>query len=535
MDKSISIIQNYIANSQFLKAKNHINILLESHPNDITLIKLLAHVHGLQEDFFEAIKIIKKAIINSPGDFDFCNNLGFYYFKIEDIDTALEYINKAKSINPNVAAPYYTSAEIKIFQRQFDKAEEEINKCISINKKNFSDYHRYVSALLLKIQIFISRKDVKGVVNFILQYLDESFHSELFLQLVQIDKKSVSNNLIQKCNSLIMKNTYQSKLEKFQYLVPLYFSLANLYERDDKKLSEEFYVKANTEVFNIQRLNLIEYQKNLNQIMSKYDQIKKIPNKIENDGINNFFIVGLPRSGTTLLESILTANKDTFPGGELRSFIIHAKKNLLNKEDIDEDNISKVAQNYLKVTEQIKGEKKYLVDKMPMNSNFIGYILSILPSSKIILLIRDPWDVAISLYKQRYITNVPYSSSFFNIGVQLANFEASIQFWRKKISKFDTIVKTIKYEDLVSKTEVLQQDLYQYCNIKSGFMPEMREKFFARTASMNQVQQDVHQYSIKKTDFSMYKSEFKDALLSQREFWKNKDIEFNNDFLGYNF
>ena len=67
---------------------------------------------------------------------------------------------------------------------------------------------------------------------------------------------------------------------------------------------------------------------------------------------------------------------------------------------------------------------------MPENFVFIGFILAALPKSKIILLLRNPWDIAVSIYKQRYTKNITYASSFFNIAVYIANFEAMTTFWK---------------------------------------------------------------------------------------------------------
>ena len=71
---------------------------------------------------------------------------------------------------------------------------------------------------------------------------------------------------------------------------------------------------------------------------------------------------------------------------------------------------------------------------MPENFLYIGIILKkLLPKSKIIRIFRDPWDTAISLYKQRYVTNIPYSASFFNIGVFMLILRQSIFFGIKKL------------------------------------------------------------------------------------------------------
>ena len=110
--------------------------------------------------------------------------------------------------------------------------------------------------------------------------------------------------------------------------------------------------------------------------------------------------------------------------------------------------LDKVGQAYLDIMNPIKGEFDYIVDKMPMNFTHIGFILKSLPSSSVFLMLRNPWDVAISLFKQRFVNNIPYASSFFNIGVYIANFEALTNFWLNH-KNIKNKIYILRYEDLV--------------------------------------------------------------------------------------
>ena len=115
----------------------------------------------------------------------------------------------------------------------------------------------------------------------------------------------------------------------------------------------------------------------------------------------------------------------------------------------------------------------------------------------------------------------------------MANFEASLLYW-KKMDMLDENVMIIKYEELVKNFDESQEKLYDFCEISSKYESEKRESFFAKTASINQVQNKVHTESVKKNNFSDLKTEFQDAFYSQREFWKSKNIfEIPADFFGY--
>ena len=112
-----------------------------------------------------------------------------------------------------------------------------------------------------------------------------------------------------------------------------------------------------------------------------------------------------------LVESVVTANDKVFSGGELKSGKDINERNILSKEQSLNELNHKFISKYLRRTSYLRGNHEYIVDKMPENF-CIGLIQKLLPKSKIIRVFRNPWDTAISLHKQRYVLNVPYSVSF---------------------------------------------------------------------------------------------------------------------------
>ena len=538
MKLDITNIQKLIASMQLEKARLETIKLLELDSQNLTLNKILSHIYGLMDKYSMALDILIKLKKSHPEDFDVVNNLGYYYLKTEQVTSSLAMIEKAKTIKPESPAPYQNAAEAYILLKDFSKAAIEINQCLEIKARLETNYLNYIDAIELKIQILIAQKEKEKLENFILAYINQNPSSELILQLVQINKKLITQSMIDFSHKVISQKLFPSHLVKFQTLIPVYFFFAIYHETQDKKKSEEYYIKANQEILSIQRYKIITHQKHTLDRIQKYQDIELFDLGENNAGSNNIFIAGLPRSGTTLLESILTANSEVFGAGELRSIDILYQQLLsqdFNQEQ-SEINLKDLGKNYEENTNAIKGHHLKLVDKMPSNFSYIGFIQKSLPGSKIILLLRNPWDIAISLFKQRYVSNIPYASSFFNIGVYMANFEAIITFWLSCPDIRDKI-KILKYESLVTDFENQQKDLYTFCEISSSFQQELREKHFAKTASMNQVQNKVHQQSLQKKEFDDYKDEFLNAFYSQRDFWVSKKItppkEKKNVFFGY--
>ena len=533
MNKVVSLLQQYISEGQLEKALVECKKFVQANPSEIYPLKLLAHIFFLQEEYQKAVDTTLKVLEKRSDDFDGNNNLGSYYLKLEEFKEALFYIEKAKKINPDHPAPYQNHCETLMKMRDFKGAVEYIDKCISQHETYSNDYSTYKSTLLLRVEIYTALKEQSKAIEFIKKYLSIKFDAELLLHLIQIDKNEASDEMINICKHKIKNKTFGSKMERYQEQVPLYFSLAVFYEKTDPSMSDKYYTKANDEVTEIQRLTMIKFQRSVLQIIDNYEMVKNFTAKNNNKGKDNIFILGMPRSGTTLTESIITANTEVFGGGELMSFYDLAYRLLIDKK-YDEDSFEMVGEKYIERTKFLLSNQNKIADKLPNNYAFIGHIRKFLPGAKIVLVLRNPWDLAVSLYKQRYVMNISFSSSFFNLGVQMANFEASLLYW-KKMGMLDNNVMIIKYEELVKNFDKSQKELYSFCNISSNYEPEKRESFFAKTASINQVQNKIHTESVKKNNFSDQKKEFQDAFYSQREFWKSKNIfEIPADFFGYN-
>ena len=123
----------------------------------------------------------------------------------------------------------------------------------------------------------------------------------------------------------------------------------------------------------------------------------------------------MPRSGTTLTESILSTASDIQPGGEKVFFSLQLNQIIRDlpksAERLDAEFFVSLGDRYLESIKQHRKDKKFFIDKLPENYLFYKFIKLALPGSKFIHCHRDPWDNAISLFKQKLLINL-YASSF---------------------------------------------------------------------------------------------------------------------------
>ena len=538
MQKEILELHNLIKLKNIDKAYVEAKKLYKLDKKNQDIVKVLAYLHIQKSNFDSAINVLDEYYEENSidKDFDYYVNKGISLKSIEEFESSLSMYDKAAEINPNSPLCYTIPAEIYLKLRKFDKAIQLINTALEkIHESEDKNFLHFPNAIKLKTEINVALNRDAESGSMLRKILDEKFHPDIFYLLATIDTKLIDEELLEKAENQLKINdiSFQNKLDRFWYVQPLYFGLAICYQKVNQAKSEKFYHLGNKETMSSLRYNSFEYQKNIGDIINHYKNFTSEPEIKSEDGLNNIFILGTPRSGTTLIESIIGSSSDVSSGGEMLSGfkLINEFVNNTNKEAVEF--FEEFKKKYLKRTSYLRGNFKFIIDKLPENFLFIGYLLKILPNSKIIRTFRNPWDVAISLYKQRYVTNIPYSASFFNIGVFMSNFEAINIFWNSQIKSNGNILD-IKYEDLVKDTDHHQKKIYEFLGIDSDFDEEKRKAFFSPTASMRQIGTDVHSQSIEKKDFLDHKSEFYDALIMQRKYWEKRGFEYkSDDFFGY--
>ena len=539
MNDEILQIEKLVNQGSYLQAEKIAWSLHKANPNNLQITKILGLVLLLQGNYLLAEKFYIEFMNKEPGDFDVNLNLAAIYARNEEYQLCEKFALQANNLNDQHSGSYIQLAELCIKTRQFEKAKKLTEKCIELKGGKQNLIETNVENVRLKIllsDIYQGLGLNDEAANFLKSLNDidqthpnfgENFGENIY-RILDINHKIVSPEDVKILHSIIDKK-YPDQKSNWKNKVGCLYSLGTFYEKaKEKERSEKYYDLANKMVLERQRFVPMGEQKNIIELFNNYVHPDILPFASDlSKGEGVIFVVGLPRSGTTLLESIFSTNENIESGGELLSMtqlcrsLIDQKAYKFDKKEL-QIHVDVLGDKYIKRIDYIRKEKKFFIDKLPGNYFNVAMIARILPAAKIINLKRNPWDVSISAYKRMYIQNVAYASNFFYMAIGAANYLCLTQNWEKdeKLTNF----RTFHYEELVANPRDTSNTIFDFCKIIGGFDLKKRTNFLSRTASQNQIRQEIHKSSIEKKEFDHHKKEFESSMNQQLDFWQKKGL-----------
>ena len=141
------------------------------------------------------------------------------------------------------------------------------------------------------------------------------------------------------------------------------------------------------------------------------------------DSARPVFVVGMPRSGTSLVEQILAAHPSARGAGELNFWTIVMRKHESTARTtvLAEPVRKKLAQDYLRVLAGHSADAARVIDKMPVNADYLGVIHSVFPNARVIHLRRDPIDTCLSCYFQQFQGALSFSTDLSDLAPTTAS------------------------------------------------------------------------------------------------------------------
>ena len=459
-----------------------------------------------------AILSFKRAIEIKPNYLDAYNNLGNIYKDLDRINEAIDSYEWAISYGPEYVLAYINLA-LLYSSFKLEKALFYFNKAIAINP-NIPEAHYSMGTLLASLgRKNESVKSYEKAIELRPDFAD-AHHA---LSTIKQYKKNDSQ--VFKMKSMLKKSnlTLSDK-------VSLNFALAKVNE--DLKNPKQFFKYLNeANRLNKEKLNY-SFEKDKKIILKIRDIFEKSEAPFPKSSINKeeprpIFIIGMPRSGTSLVEQILSSHREVFGAGELdflsKSVLFEIQNELKDMKNDDYGALSKnlllelnpgyfnkinskvfynkVREKYYNSIDSFGISESIFTDKMPLNYRFVGFILSIFPDAKIVHLKRDPMAVCWSIYKHHFKSNGNgYSSNLDDLASYFEIYRNLMDFWHKK---FPNKIYDINYEHLTVNQEKETRNLLEYCGLEwdESCLNFYKNSRAVQTASGLQVREKMYQGS----------------------------------------
>ncbi len=495
-------LQNYLESEKYFK----ILVTLKKTPE---IYYIFGNIQKKLKKFKDAVIAYEYAIKLNPNFSEAYNNLGNTKKLINEKEDAINCFKNAIKLKPNNIQALFNLSSIYKENNNFDDLIEIYKKILDLDKNNIKTLYNLGTAYLYLGNITEGKKYLKKVIE-----LDE-FNVPSFRNYVNTTKIDKNDKFFQKFTNInvdLFNN--QDKILIYDTLSKGYFDL-NKIEIGFNYLSKVNKLKKENSKYSLETQEKIFA--NIKKLFSKIDDLNLgFKNKIKKIPI---FIIGMPRSGTSLIEQILSSHSQIHGAGELNYLPKIIDKLGLNEPKDFKKYFALIRDYYLENLSKIS-EKQFIIDKLPINFKWIGFIINAFPEAKIIHIHRNPMAVCWSNYKTLFVD----SGMDFNLNQEdTANFYVLysnlMKFWSKKFSKK---IFNVNYDNFVKDFENQTKEILS--NLRLDWEDQQKNYLkthrVVMTASFQQVREKI------KKNTSTEWEKYNDYLAPMKKILQNNGIKF---------
>ena len=469
--------------------------ILKKDPNHIEAARLLAGIAMEHERYNDAEVFLSRVVNNAPNYPRARADLVKAQREQRKYKEALGNAERLIQLDRNVFESYMVKASVEGEAGMHHEAIKSFQKALTISPKKPGAYCSMAHHLKT-----IGKQD-EAIASYRKSIEIQPDYSESYWSMANLKTFSFEDEEIRNMEDLL-SNTDLPDIGRIQ----LHNALGLEYEsRKNYNKAFENLKACNTLRRKSESYDPVDFETIIDKIIEIMPLSKMQEKHAKKSEVTPIFIVGLPRSGSTLLEQILASHSAVEGTHELHE-MVSSMRSVKESSNIDTRfphaleffkarQWQLLGQEYLKTTEKYRTDKLFFIDKNPNNFTFIGAIKLAIPNAKIINAKRHPLDSCFGSYKQLFASGQPFSYDLTELGEYYMEYNRIMNHWHDVCKGF---VLDVEYESVVSDLDSQVKRILEFCELpfEESCLRFYETKRAVKTASSEQVRKPIYSSSV---------------------------------------
>lgn len=470
--------------------------ILRRHPDNVSAMRLWARLGTRQQRYQDAEVLLKRAVEVAPDFNQAWADLVTVQYEQQKLEEAAESAKRLIRLDPRVPNGYLLLASARASAGFHHDALRAFDDALAINPK-------HVGALCGKGNVCRTIGDQSGAIAAFRSSIEANpLHAEAYWNLANLKTFRFEDSEVDDMLALVGDERIPPDGQvQLNNALGLEFEGRKDYDRAFEHIDRGNRLRRESEFYDrIENEELVDnsIEAFTRQFFDDHaDQGDPDPAPI--------FIVGLPRSGSTLIEQILSSHSMVDGTHELRDLGMTVRSDRItgafnprypkNLENIDGGGFRRLGGEYIRRTRRYRGERPFFTDKNPNNYVHAGLIHLILPNAKVIDARRHPLDSCLGSYKQLFAQGQPFSYDLVELGEYYLQYQRLMDHWHAVLPGR---VLAVEYEEVVADLEGQVRRILEYCELpwEDGCLRFHETDRAVRSASSEQVRQPIYSTSV---------------------------------------
>ena len=452
-----------IGNEQYVIAEAFFSRIVRLAPDDVGAIIELARFLGDRGRYEEAIVHLEQTALQHPANADVQLLLGGMLAVVNRVDASLAAYTQCLEQSPDEPAALIGQAHMLRIAGREDEALATYRHCVTVSPE----------------------------------------FGTAWWNLTSMPGFEASDEDIATMQRVLSEGDANSESS-----IGLHFALARAFEkRSDYATAWGHFTSGNDAKRSVVKYDPVKSELDQRKIRGAYTEaLLSQPAGQPAKDLTPVFIVGVPRSGSTLVEQILASHSQVEGAGEL-PYILTMVNSLKSRVAgtlhyselagrLSQDELTELGENYLQAAASHRSDgSPFLTDKMPANYPHVGLIHQILPHAKIIDARRNPVATCVANYRQLFAQGKHQTYDLTELGEYYVEYIKMMTHWEAVLP---SVVLTVQYEELVADTEQQVRRILDHCDLpfEAGCLEFHKSKRAVNTASAEQVRQPIYRSAV---------------------------------------